>query len=371
MKRARLTALEIERAHREGKPILIGDGDGLWLRKQTAEGASWILRYTHAGRARSMTLGNYPDMTLAQARVEARQARVTLDRRQDPLRLRREAAQAERLRGSFKQLCEDWFRGEVSSRRIKHVDVPRRYLDKYLLPKLGQLAAADVTPSDIARIIDGLKGRAPTSANDLLRFTRRIFAFGVRRRLVPSNPAADFTPQLDGGGTERPRKRVLSSDELAHLFATIRETPSFGGDNLLAIKLLLALCVRKGELLAAQWDEFDLEGRTQLGAVWHLPAERTKTGDPLDIPLIPTVVEWLNAMKTLGAGSEYVFPKRRLDHRDRVPHVGVDTLNVAMNRVKHGLPHFTIHDLRRTARTHLAAGFPRLGPADFPSWGPP
>ncbi len=62
------------------------------------------------------------------------------------------------------------------------------------------------------------------------------------------------------------------------------------------------------------------------------------------------------ALKQLAAGSEYVFPKRRRDHRERVPHVGVDTLNVALKRVKHGLrKHFTLHDLRRTARTHLAA----------------
>jgi hypothetical protein len=58
-----------------------------------------------------------------------------------------------------------------------------------------------------------------------------------------SNPAADFSPRLDAGGTERPRSRALSSDELAQLFEKIRETASFGEDNFLAIKLLLALCV--------------------------------------------------------------------------------------------------------------------------------
>ncbi|MCC7464274.1 MAG: site-specific integrase, partial [Gammaproteobacteria bacterium] len=180
-------------------------------------------------------------------------------------------------------------------------------------------------------------------------------AFGVRRRLVTSNPAADFSPRLDAGGTERPRSRALSLDELAQLFERMRETPNFGADNLLAIKLLLALCVRKGELLCARWEEFDLEGSTQAGAVWHLPAARTKTGESLDIPLVQIVVEWLDTLRGMAAGSEYVFPKRRRDPRERVPHMGIDTLNVALQRVKHELPHFTLHDLRRTARTHLAA----------------
>ncbi len=88
---------------------------------------------------------------------------------------------------------------------------------------------------------------------------------------------------------------------------------------------------------------------------WHLPAARTKTGESLDVPLVPEVAEWLRRLHTLAASSEYLFPKRRRDPRERVPHVGVDTLNVALQRVKHGLRHFTLHDLRRTARAHLAA----------------
>ncbi len=355
MARARLTALAVERAHRSGKTVLLSDGDGLYLRKQTRDGASWTLRYRFAGKEHWLTLGNYPDMALAQARVEARQARVLLDRQQDPLSVRRAVLAEERRKGSFKALCEDWYRAEVQARGLKHPTVPRRYLDRYLLPKFGRLPASDITPSDVARLLDELKERAPTAANDLLRFTRRIFAFGVRRRFVLSNPAADFSPRLDAGGIERPRCRALSSDELAELFEKIRGTPSFGEDNLLAIRLLLALCVRKGELLGARWAEFDLDGATQAGAVWHLPASRTKTGESLDIPLAPAVVEWLNTLRTLAAGSDYVFPKRRRDPRERVPHMGIDTLNVALKRVKHGLADFTLHDLRRTARTHLAA----------------
>jgi len=355
MGRAKLTALAVERAHRSGERVLLSDGDGLYLRKQTKDGASWTLRYHFAGREHWLTLGHYPDMPLAQARIEARQARVLLDKQQDPLTVRRAADAETRQRGLFRELCEEWYQSQIAARGLKHPEVPRRHLDKYLLPKLGRTAAVDVTPADIARAIDDLKGRAPTAANDLLRFTRRIFSFGVRRRMVPSNPAADFSPRLDGGGTERPRSRALNLGELAQLFEKIREAPSFGADNGLALKLLLALCVRKGELLGARWEEFDLDGIPPSGAVWHLPASRTKTGAGLDIPLVPAVVAWLREIKTLDSGSEYLFPKRRRDRRERVPHVGIDTLNAAMRRVEHGLRPFTLHDLRRTARTQLAA----------------
>jgi len=67
------------------------------------------------------------------------------------------------------------------------------------------------------------------------------------------------------------------------------------------------------------------------------------------------VADWLNAPHALAAGSEYVFRKRHRDPPERVPHMEIDTLNGALLRVKHGLPHFTLQGLRPTARTHLAA----------------
>jgi integrase len=350
----KLTALRVERTHRNGDPVLLGDGGGLYFRKQTAEGAAWTLRYRFAGKEKWLRLGNFPDMSLAQARIEARQARVLVDKGEDPMAVRRAAAEEERRRGPFRELCEDWFRAEIEGRKLKHPEVPRRYLDNYLLPELGSRPVADVHASDISRLLDKMKDRAPTAANDLLRFASRIFDFGIRRQVVAGNPAAAFTPR-DAGGTERPRQRALTGEELTKLFDAIRKTPTFGGDNLLAIKLLLALCVRKGELLGARWAEFDLEGKTDAGPVWHLPGSRTKTGESLDIPLVPLVVESLQAVKELSADSEYLFPQRRRDPRQRVPHVGLDTLNVAVARVEHQLEPFTLHDLRRTARTHLAS----------------
>jgi len=131
-------------------------------------------------------------------------------------------------------------------------------------PEFGDRAPADITPADAARLLARASKRAPTAANDLLRFIRRVFRFGVRRSLLASNPVADFD-QSDAGGPERRRRRALSRAELETLFKALRESPSFGGENYLAIKLLLALGVRKGELLKATWDEFDFENTLEIG----------------------------------------------------------------------------------------------------------
>jgi len=259
MASGKLNSLSIERAHRFGGPVLLlSDGDGLYFRKQTREGAAWMFRYRFGGRERWMTLGNYPDMSLAAARIEAREKRLMLDKRRDPLFVKQEAEEAQRAaiaaqkaRQTFRDLAEDWYSTEIDPRRLKHPKVPRRYLDKYLLPTFGERVPAEITAADAARLLAQVRKSAPTAANDLLRFMRRVFRFGVRRHVLTSNPVADFD-QSDAGGPERARKRALSVEELGRLFKALRDSPSFGGANLLAVKLLLALGVRKGELLGAQ-----------------------------------------------------------------------------------------------------------------------
>lgn len=361
MARDKLTALQVKRAHDKGEAVLLADGAGLYLRKQTSAGTTWTFRYRFGGRDRWMALGNYPDMELADARKVARIKRTLVDAGRDPLLEKQsvieaqlKVAEAKKARGKFRELAEDWYAMEIEGGRLKHREVPRRYLDKYLLPEFGDAVSADITPAMAARLLARVARRAPTAANDLLRFIRRVFRFAVRRRLIATSPVADFNLS-DAGGQESARQRSLSRDELESLFKAMRDAPSFGGTNLLTVKLLLALGVRKGELLRARWSEFDLDSTTDSGPLWRLPASRTKTAAPLSIPLVPAVVGWLKSLREVSSGSEFVFPRRRRDHRQRALHVGIDTLNAALAAVDHGLEAFTIHDLRRTMRTHLSA----------------
>ncbi|MDR7271307.1 integrase [Pelomonas saccharophila] len=112
---------------------------------------------------------------------------------------------------------------------------------------------------------------APTVANDALLYMNRMFKMAVRNHWIDRNPAADFE-LADAGGPEVPRERALSIDEIEELAGAMRDTPSFGRINELAVWLLLALCVRKMELLSARWDAFNLDA-----GVWTLRKESTKT----------------------------------------------------------------------------------------------
>jgi integrase len=227
-------------------------------------------------------------------------------------------------------------------------------------PIIGKLPieVEEVRPFHIDRVLTKIvDAGAPTVANHALRHLVRMFHFAVKRRWIDTNPAYGFD-MFDAGGTESSRMRLLRKEKLVTLARDMKATPSFGRPNELAVWLLLALCVRKMELLSATWSEFDLEA-----AVWPLRPSRTKTQSAIDIPLADPVIEWLKELRVFACGDERLFPTRLRIHlkngvarRNRFQHISPGTLNLALKRLPlDGVEHFTVHDMRRTARTHMAA----------------
>jgi integrase len=227
----------------------------------------------------------------------------------------------------------------------------RSRIERDIKPHLGSLAVEDVKPLHIDALLQAIVARgAPTTANDVLRWVKRMFDYAVKRHLVEQNPAAAFD-LADAGGTEKPRERALSLDELGRLFVAMELVEGISRENELTVKLLLLLGVRKMELCVARWDEFTLDVPVPL---WRLPGSRTKTGIAIDIPLPPLAVAWLVELKRLACSSAWVLPARKMQNR-MLPHVAESTIGVALAKVNRGLPPFTVHDFRRYARTHLAA----------------
>ena len=334
----------------------ISDGDGLYLRFREGDSVPvWRFRYRFDGTARVMNIGTYGALSLAEARREARKlsASVALGydvagEKQERKAEAKAKIEEEKAAITVAQLADDYFERMILG-RWKHPNIVRSRIEKDIKPNIGKLAIDAVKPMHIDAMIQKiLKRGAPSIANDVLRWTKRIFDFAVKRQMVSYNPASAFGLE-DAGGKEKARARALSTEELVKLFAAMKEAKGFSIQNDITIKLLLLLAVRKMELLAARWEEFDLEE-----GVWYLPAERTKTGQALDIPLPPVAVEWLQELKRLAGLSDWVLPARKMQDR-MLPHVCESTLSVALAKVKHGLEPFTVHDLRRTCRTHLAA----------------
>jgi integrase len=338
--------------HFEGR----SDGDGLtlcWPERYAAP--FWKFRYRYQGKQRVMKIGSYADLPLADARKAVKRLRAQVDLGHDVAGEKQERKvagiakiEADRLAQTVAQLADEYFDRMIAN-RWKHPNIVRSRIEKDIKPSIGKLKIEDVKPLHVDAMLQSIVKRgAPTVANDVLRWTRRMFDYAIKRHMIEINPVSAFDLS-DAGGKEESRSRALSEEELIQLFAAMRVAQGFSRQNELTLKLLLLLAVRKMELLAAQWTEFDLDE-----GVWYLPGERTKTGAPIDIPLPPIAVEWLRELHEMAASSRWVLPARKMQHR-MIPHIAESTLGVALAKVKHGLPHFTVHDFRRTARSHLAA----------------
>ena len=334
------------------------DGDGLVLTwRQDTNSPSWKFRYRFASKPRVMNLGSYSDLPLSAARQAAKELRAKVALGHDVAGEKQErkteaVAKIESARTvmTVGKLADEYFERMVLG-KWKHPNIVRSRIEKDIRPHLGKLTLESVEPRHIDAMLRAVVKRgAPTMANDVLRWVRRMFDYAIKRQMVRFNPAAAFDLS-DAGGLEIARDRALSRDELITLLDAMRTARGFSVANRLTVKLLLLLAVRKGELIAARWDEFELDADEP---VWHLPGERTKTGQAIDIPLPEMAVEWLRELHRLALGSDWVLPARKMQSR-MLPHICESTIGVAMGKVKHGLPHFTTHDFRRTARTHLAA----------------
>ncbi|MDG0798180.1 tyrosine-type recombinase/integrase [Pectobacterium punjabense] len=337
------------------------DGNGLYICfPETYSAPFWRFRYKIAGKARVMLIGYYSSISLAKAREITKElsAPVALgydvagekqERKSEAL----EKMEQEKHALKVSALAAEYFERQILP-RWKHPNILRRRIDKDINPCIGHLKVEGIKPRHIDDMLKGIVDRgAPTIATDVLRWTRRIFDYGIKRHALEINPCSAFEVS-DTGGKEVARERWLARDELIQLFQAMRKAKGFSRQNELTFKLLLTLCVRKMELCAARWEEFDLDA-----AIWHLPEERSKNGDPIDIPLPPPALEWLRELHSFSCNSAWVLPARKMQHR-MIHHIQESTLSVALGKIKANMPNvpnFTIHDFRRTARSHL----PSLG----------
>lgn len=352
-----ITAKQIQ-AFVKGEPKRHPIGSGLYLVVRNSATPYWMLRYSSNGKRKEITLGQYPDLSLADAKADAAIKKREINLGSDPLIARKRIKeQSIRL---VDDLFADWYESDLV-KRLKFPNIPKRIYTNDVKPHIGDMKIEEVNARDIRNIIQLISATRPTVSNDALIYLKQLFRHGIKLDLTAQNPASAFT-YSDAGGIEKSRDRYLTIEELTKVFNVFKKhSAKFNRDNYLACALLVTLGVRKSELCCAKWDEFDLDK-----ALWHLPEGRSKTGAPITIPLPEQILAWLNELSMRACGSDYVFPARRASKK---PHMGDDTLNRAISsmfgheagrkiqpkNLMGDIKPFSPHDLRRTFRSLAAS----------------
>ena len=350
---AKLTDVRVKSLRPKAKRYEVWDpaAPGFGVRVTPKGVKSFVYLYRFDGLPRRMTLGRYPKLTLAKARLEYAAAKAKLEVEGiDPGQTLVRKRAATRLAPTVAQLVDEYIEKWAIPRKRSWKE-DKRLLEHDVIPPLGRKKAAEVTRRDIRLLLDAIIERgAPITANRVLAVVRKMFRFAVSRDIVPNNPCE----AIEAPAKESSRERVLSKDELKTLWERMASDELKMSEAVrMALRVMLVTGQRKGEVIGARWNEID----TRTGW-WTIPPEKSKNGLPHRVPLSPLALMLLKQIRELSGDSDYLFPSPRGNKPIRD-----DAVSKAVRRDETalGVDHFTPHDLRRTAASQMASvGISRL-----------
>jgi integrase len=352
---AKLTAASVKKWKVADKRQEVPDDrtPGLYLIVQPTGRKAWAVRYRSGTKHRRMRLGAYPALGLADARDKARKVQAEAEAGGDPAgdREREKAEEAERQaseRDKIKTLVEGYHKRRLS--KLKSGDDVLAQFRRHVLPAWGERDVHEITRRDVHDLLDGIadSGRVVT-ANRVRAYLSTFFNWCVDRDVIAASPLAGVKPLAK----ETARDRVLSDDQIRWLWQACDDLGQpwgpFG-------KALLLTGQRRAEVAGMTEAEID-------GDLWHMSAARTKNGRPHDVPLSEAARGALAGVERIKGDAGLIFTttgKTPLSGFTR----GLERLHKRMTEIaaqERGepveIPHWTFHDLRRTAETTMA----RLG----------
>ena len=324
---------------------------GLYLVVQPSGVKGWALRYRHAGKPAKLTLGRWPMMGLADARRAASEALQAVEHGTDPA-AEKKAAKAD-AKATNPEVDRDQFARVVDLFMKRHASHNRRADDvaamfrREVLDRWGARRIQEITKRDVIEVLDGIVDRgSPITANRLRAHLNTLFNWAKGRDVIAVNPLDGIKPPAP----ERPRERVLTDDEVK-LFWTAcdRIGQPFGP----LFQMLLLTGQRRGEVAGMCDGELD-------GAVWTIPAARSKNGDLHAITLPTAALDVLAGVERIKGKAGLIFTTNGRTPVSGFTRAG-NRLTAEMQALADGveIPAFTLHDLRRTAATGMAGlGFP-------------
>ncbi|MBI1361753.1 MAG: DUF4102 domain-containing protein [Alphaproteobacteria bacterium] len=338
----------------------LNDGtiSGLLLRVGPRGRPAWTLRYTVTGRGGvtergkqlagrkfyRISLGEYPAVSLLKARALAANMLADADNGVDPVERLESVATVRR--GTIAELSEAFLEHHCRG-RLRSADKAEWVMRDYVVPKFGDCAPKQVTRRDIIALLDDLKKRATKTATiDTRKWLSVFFNWALEREHVDFNPVSGVRSPVKS----KPRERVLSLEEARAVWKAAQAEPFPSGS---LICLLVLTGTRLREIGHAQLGWLD-----RANACLDIPGEAYKTGEPTIVPLIPEAMKIFESIPKPPKGPYLIS-----SNGGRRP-VWTATPE-ALTRIREGaeaqlgrkIVHWTIHDLRRTAATHMA----RLG----------
>lgn len=340
-----LTDLAVKKAKPRPKQYKLSDGDGLYLLVTTKGHRYWRFDFRYADKRKTLALGVYPTVSLADARAKRDRAKDLLSEGKDPSQQRRiEKLTAGVSSGStFKEIAEEWYAKLEREGRAKATMRKKRWFLETTYPMIGDRPICEITIPEILAVLRDVEGRGLYESAQRLRATcSQVFRYAI----ATGRAERDITSDLKGALTTpkvKHRPAILDPKGVGEL---LRAIDGFQGQRTIKMALKLAphVFVRPGELRHAEWDEFDFEAN-----IWTIPDHKTKMRRPHKVPLSRQVITILKDLHLITGRGRYLFPSVRTVRRP----ISDNALNAGLRRLGYSGDEMTAHGFRATASSLL------------------
>lgn len=341
-----LTDTQIKNAKPLDKEYNLNDGNGLALRIKPTGSKLWLFNYYRpiSKKRANLSLGKYPDLSLAKARARVVEARELLIDSIDPKEHRDNDLKAKQavLSHSFEMVASEWLKLKASEVKEGTYKTISNTLINHIFPIIGKKPITAITAPQVITALRPIeaKGNLEVIAR-VCQYLNQIMRYAVNHGIILSNPLAGIKEVfMANKATNNPH---IKPEQLPDLLNDINKA------NIKKVTRWLILwqmhtMTRPAETALAQWSEIDLKNN-----LWVIPAARMKTGINHQVPLTKEMLKILEDIKPVSGHSPYIFPA------DRNPnsHANSSSANMALKRMGYQGKQ-TAHGLRGLARTMLS-----------------
>lgn len=340
-----------------GKPRdkieVVTDRDSMSVRISPKGKIVFQLRYRFAGKQERIDLGTYPYISLKEARTEGDRLRALLDQGKNP-KVEIMVEKKQHLDPlTFEQLFYKWHEAYCVPKKKEHEQI-KRIFENHIQEKLGAFPIERIDIKDWLEYFEELARRQPGTTKILLSNVKQMMSWAQKRKYVETNVLQNVFPKEDLNISNVSSKRFLSDEELITLFECLKWS-RLAQKNKIFIELCLIYGARNGELRNAEKKHFDLKNK-----IWLVPPENHKTGykneKTLIRPILPKMEELILEAMQLSRG-KYLFTNGETEEKmtnSASTALPVSIIGWVKRFKKEDMESWSLHDLRRTARTNFS-----------------
>lgn len=339
-----LTDIEVKKVKASGKPVKLADGGGLFLLVQPNGAKYWRLAYRFTGKQKTLALGVYPDVSLADARTRREEARKLLANGADPgaVKQAQKTAKVEQSANSFEVIAREWFVRHAPNWKENHSSKIIARLENDVFPWIGTKPIGEIAAPELLAAIRRIESRgALETAHRALANCGQVFRYAVATGRAQRDPSGDLRGALPPVKRDKHFAAITDPQKVGEL---MRDIDGYQGSFIVkcAFKLSPLLFVRPGELRKMEWAGVNLDA-----AEWTYFITKTETHHI--VPLARQAVETLREIHPLTGRGKYVFHGER-DH-DRP--MSDNAIRSALRRLGWSNDEMTPHGFRAMASTIL------------------